>query len=160
MLAFVYLQMKLQILLINTGDAYITVISDETTDTFDIYWWCLHLNICRCNYRYSWYVLVVFTSKSLLVKLQIFLIATSGAYIWISSDETSDILDRYITHVIVEKTDSDICTKLCLLCWKLEEINNQWYTHFINKDQIFYVRMESCRHFLNKEITVSIPLRV
>ena len=38
MLAFVYLQMKLQILLINTGDAYITVISDETTDTFDIYW--------------------------------------------------------------------------------------------------------------------------
>jgi len=32
------LQMKLQILLIDTGDAYISISAGETRDTFDTYW--------------------------------------------------------------------------------------------------------------------------
>jgi hypothetical protein len=65
--------MKLQYLLIDTGDAYISISAGETRDTFDTYWWCLHLIIYRRNLRYSWYVLVVLTSKYLLMELQIFL---------------------------------------------------------------------------------------
>ena len=131
------LQMKLQILLVDTGDAYISVSAGETRDTFDTYWWCLHLIICRRKLRYSWYVLVVLTSKYLLMKLQILLIATGGAYIWMSSDETTDTLDRYITHLIVEKTYSGIHSKPCLLCWNLEEINNELYINSSTKIKYF-----------------------
>jgi len=143
------LQVKLQILVIDTGDAYISISAGDARDTFDTYWWCLYLIICRRNYRYSWYVSMVLTSKYLLMKLQILLIANGGAYIWISSDETIDTLGRYITPLIFGKTYSGIRSKPCLWYWNLKEINSQWYTYFINKDQIFYVRVESCRHFLN-----------